>query len=543
MEAINYAPDGQNMILTDDAQIVPGISGNACYLPAGTGTIALQGNRNELSLSLWRQWDGIVEQYAPRGLFSFENIQVFFDSVSDFLTVVINDFKTITDIKDDQKQAHWCFTFTKNDRFTVYKNAKEVYSLVAGNKPVDMTDGFTLGGGFTHATFDEVRIYKTVLTQGEINGLFYLISKGTQVKQLESMIPAHTPKYLGVTKTVLTTRTAFIIKGEKLGTQDANPGDWVLMDKTVGGWKCGVCYRWTGGMWINLEPEYNYAEQYQAALYHICEIPELMQNTGHFGALFAKVLVAQKALIDKLVAQEAFINKLAANQAFLRQLVVQQLKIDSDPNSKQDFEAWFDKDNGLLIKNNNQEVFKVTPNGFAFMKNAKFEGEIDCQGFKVLNGKPTQQQFLYSWNAGDNAFTVFQKITTLKDSDFLNDNHYYYDTPLTSGHVVDGYYGNTTIRYIKCEQWTNLGILNIRVTLYNNNGAIVEKISGGKNKQGTTSNGISNGSWEKWQPSQYDAIFYTYNPSQKVIIPNISFGKSSEANVLYRDENGFVKIS
>lgn len=386
MEAINYAPDGQNMILTDDAQIVPGISGNACYLPAGTGTIALQGNRNKLSLSLWRQWDGIVEQYAPRGLFSFENIQVFFDSVSDFLTVVINDFKTMTDIKDDQKQTHWCFTFVKNGRFTVYKNAKEVYSLVAGNKPVDMTDGFTLGGGFTHATFDEVRIYKTVLTQGEINGLFYLVSKGTQVKQLESMIPAHTPKYLGVTKTVLTTRTAFIIKGEKLGTQDANPGDWVLMDKTVGGWKCGVCYRWTGSMWINLEPEYNYIEQYQAALYHICEIPELMQNTGHFGALFAKVLVAQKALIDKLVAQEAFINKLVAQeafikqlateQAFLKKLIVQKLHIDSDPNSRQDFEAWFDETNGLKINNKGQEIFKVDTAGNVFAKNAKFEDTI-----------------------------------------------------------------------------------------------------------------------------------------------------------------------
>ncbi len=402
MEAINYAPDGQNMILTDDAQIVPGISGNACYLPAGTGTIALQGNRNELSLSLWRQWDGIVEQYAPRGLFSFENIQVFFDSVSDFLTVVINDFKTMTDIKDDQKQAHWCFTFVKNGRFTVYKNAKEVYSLVAGNKPVDMTDGFTLGGGFTHATFDEVRIYKTVLTQGEINGLFYLISKGTQVKQLESMIPAHTPKYLGVTKTVLTTRTAFIIKGEKLGTQDANPGDWVLMDKTVGGWKCGVCYRWTGSMWINLEPEYNYIEQYQAALYHICEIPELMQNTGHFGALFAKVLVAQKALIDKLVAQEAFINKLVAQeafikqlateQAFLKKLIVQKLHIDSDPNSHQDFEAWFDETNGLKINNKGQEIFKVDTAGNVFAKNATFkecilEGIVNAKGLNIVGFK------------------------------------------------------------------------------------------------------------------------------------------------------------
>ena len=407
MEAINYAPDGQNMILTDDAQIVPGISGNACYLPAGTGKIALTGNRNELSLSLWRQWDGIVEQYAPRGLFSFENIQVFFDSVSDFLTVVINDFKTMTDIKDDQKQAHWCFTFIKNGRFTIYKNAKEVYSLVAGNKPVDPTDGFTLGGGFTHATFDEVRIYKTVLTQGEINGLFYLISKGTQVKQLESMIPAHTPKYLGVTKTVLTTRTAFIIKGEKLGTQDANPGDWVLMDKTVGGWKCGVCYRWTGSMWINLEPEYNYIEQYQAALYHICEIPELMKNTGHFGALFAKVLVAQKALIDKLVAQEAFIKKLiaqeafikqlATEQAFLKKLIVQKLHIDSDPNSHQDFEAWFDETNGLKRNNRGQEIFKVDTAGNVFAKNATlidayFSGNIVSGPLELLNSEPSTQK-------------------------------------------------------------------------------------------------------------------------------------------------------
>ena len=414
MEAINYAPDGQNMILTDDAQIVPGISGNACYLPAGTGTIALQGNRNELSLSLWRQWDGIVEQYAPRGLFSFENIQVFFDSVSDFLTVVINDFKTMTDIKDDQKQAHWCFTFVKNGRFTVYKNAKEVYSLVAGNKPVDMTDGFTLGGGFTHATFDEVRIYKTVLTQGEINGLFYLISKGTQVKQLESMIPAHTPKYLGVTKTVLTTRTAFIIKGEKLGTQDANPGDWVLMDKTVGGWKCGVCYRWTGSMWINLEPEYNYIEQYQAALYHICEIPELMQNTGHFGALFAKVLVAQKALIDKLVAQEAFISKLATEQAFLRQLIVQRLHIDSDPNSRQDFEAWFDETNGLKINNKGQEIFKVDTAGNVFAKNAflqdgTFTGNIYSGPLELSQNAPTGVMLEFIANE-----TIFDCVNRLK---------------------------------------------------------------------------------------------------------------------------------
>jgi len=364
MEAINYVPGGQNMILTEDAQIVPGASGNACYLPTGVGKIALEGDRNELSVSLWRQWDGIVESDTPRGIFSFKNIQIFFDNMTDLLTVVINGFKAITDIKDDQQQTHWGFTFTKNGLFAVYKNAKEVYTLAAGDKPVDMTNGFTIGGGRTHATFDEVRVYKTVLKQGEINGLFYLVSKGTQVKQLEKIVQSATPKYLGVTETVPTTRTVVITKGERLGAQDANPSDWVLMAKTVGGWKVGVCYRWAGSMWINLEPEYNYTEQYQAALYHICEIPELMQNTGHFGALFTKQLVAQKALIDELLV----------NQAFIKNLVVQKLHIDSDDTTHQDFEAWFDEENGLKINNKGQEIFKVSN-----------EGYIDAICFKIFS--------------------------------------------------------------------------------------------------------------------------------------------------------------
>ena len=412
MEAINYTPGGQNMILTEDAQIVQGVSGNACYLPAGTGKIPIAGDRNELSLSLWRQWDGVVEQDNVRGVFSFKNIQVFFDNISDFLTVVVNGFKVITDIKDDQKRAHWCFTFVKNDRFTVYKNAKEIYSLAAGDKPVDMADGFIIGGGRTHATFDEVRVYKTVLKQGEINGLFHLVSKGTQVKQVEKLVQGVTPKYLGVVETVPTTRTAVITKGPRLGAQDANGGDWVLMGKTSGGWKCGVCYRWTGSMWINLEPEYNYIEQYQAALYHICEIPELMKNTGHFGALFAKVLVAQKALIDKLVAQEAFINKLAANQAFLRQLIVQQLKIDSDPNSNTDFEAWFDKTNGLKIKNKGQEIFRVDTTGNVFAKNAFlqkgiFDGEILTD--TLVLSKATPKSDGYVFQKGSTAIDIKNK--------------------------------------------------------------------------------------------------------------------------------------
>ncbi|QUY18389.1 LamG domain-containing protein [Treponema vincentii] len=539
MEAINYAPSGQNMILTEDAQIVPGVSGNACYLPAGTGTIALAGDRNELSVSLWRQWDGVVESDAPRGVFRFKNIRIFFDNVTDFLTVVINGFKAITDIKDKQEQVHWCFTFVKNDRFIIYKDAKEVYSLPAGDKPVDMADGFSIGGGRTHATFDEVRVYKTVLTQGEINGLFYLVSKGTQVKQLEKIVQSATPKYLGVTETVPATRTAVITKGERLGAQDANAGDWVLMAKTIGGWKCGVCYRWTGTLWINLEPEKDYAEQYHACLLHICEIDELMKETGHFGALFAK----------QIIAQEAFIKKLAADQAFLKELIVQKLRIDSDKNSNQDFEAWFDKDNGLKIQNNGQVVFSVNPSGFAFMKNAKFEGEIDCQGFKVINTGNTTPTLQFSWSKGNDAFTCASKISAVGSYDSLGG--YYYNNPLITKHYGDGIYGGNTIRSIIYKRWRALtlttGFVCIKLELLNNNGSLIGIISVSRHDNGYiyssfTENDESKG-WAAYRASQYDFAFYTYNPSQTVMIPNISFGKASTPNILYRDENGFVKIS
>ena len=540
MEAINYVVDGKNMVLTEDAQIVQGVSGNGCYLPAGVGTIALAGNRNELSVSLWRQWDGVVETDAPRGVFSFKNIQCFFDHETDLLTVVINDFKAITDIKDDQKQAHWCFIFAKNNRFIIYKDSKTVYELSAGNKPVDMTDGFTLGGGKTHATFDEVRVYKTVLKQGEINGLFYLVSKGTQVKQLENIVQSATPKYLGVTETVPTTRTAVITKGERLGAQDAHAGDWVLMAKTVGGWKCGVCYRWTGSMWINLEPEYNYTEHYQAALYHICEIDELMKETGHFGALFAKALVAQ----------EAFIKKLAADQAFLRQLVVQKLRIDSDKNSNQDFEAWFDEENGLKIKNNGEEIFKVDPRGFAVMKKAKFEGEIDCQGFQVINTDNTAATLQFSWSAGDTGHDCVKKILNVSTIPLKEGFEGF--RPVEKKYYGDGIYGAHTIRVIIIQYAKFFyGHSKCRAYLLSNSGEQVGLISSTTRSDGTyitnyteyDETAYQGANPFRWAPSLHGFSFYTYNPSQKVVIPNISFGKSNTPNVLYRDEAGFVKIS
>ena len=365
MESINYA-NGSNMTLPADAQIVQGISGNAVYLPAGAGTMPIAGNRNELTISLWRQWDGIVEADDYRGVFSTANIKAYFDQATDFLTIELAGVKTVTDIKDAQGQTHWCFLFSKNSFFKIYKNAELKAELTAGNYPVDFSEGFTLGGGRTHATFDEVRKYKTVVTEPEIMGLYRLVTKGTQVQQLENIVTEATPKYLGVVETVPDTKTAIIMKGEKLGAVDANPGDWVLSGRTIGGWKVGVCYKWSGAQWLNLEPEVNYAKEYQACLVHLFEIEELKQQTGHFGALFAKVLVAQKALIDNLITKN--------------------LLIDSDTNNPNDFETRINKNDGVLVRNHNKTILNIEPTA----GNAVFNGDLKAN--KIFLNKANQDE-------------------------------------------------------------------------------------------------------------------------------------------------------
>ncbi|WP_230978070.1 hypothetical protein [Treponema vincentii] len=139
-----------------------------------------------------------------------------------------------------------------------------------------------------------------------------------------------------------------------------------------------VCYRWTGSQWINLEPEYNYTEQYQAALYHICEIEELMKETGHFGALFAKVLVAQQALIDELLV----------NQAFIKNLVVQKLHIDSDTNNPNDFETKINKTDGVLVRNKNRTILHIDPQ----TGQSAFNGDIKAN--KIFLNKANQDEVL-----------------------------------------------------------------------------------------------------------------------------------------------------
>jgi len=96
----------------------------------------------------------------------------------------------------------------------------------------------------------------------------------------------------------------------------------------------------------------------------------------------------------KLKADYINVLELAAKNTFIENLVVQKLRIDSDKSSDQDFEAWFDKYNGLKIKNKGEEIFKVDPAGNAFLKNAflqngTFTGNIYSGPLELSPRAPT----------------------------------------------------------------------------------------------------------------------------------------------------------
>lgn len=405
MEAINYA-NGANMTLPADAQIVQGVSGNAVYLPAGAGTMPIAGNRNELTISLWRQWDGVVEADDYRGIFKTANIKAYFDQATDFLTIELAGTKTVTDIKDDQEQTHWCFLFSKNSFFKIYKNAELKAEASVGNYPVDFSEGFTLGGGRTHAIFDEVLVYVELLKQEFINGLYHIVSKGTVLGHVEHLIeqsvPLHTPRYLGTVKTPPEGGRVNIALGPKNGFNDASIGDWILIIEPLAQYQKGWCYRWTGSVWQKLDPPANYTAEYSACLKDQLEkCKDLFGDTNFFGSVFCQFLGFNKAVGESL----------AANTALLDNLTVKRLLVDNDTNDPLDFELAINRDVGILAKNNGEAVFEINPLGDVFAKNAflqdgTFIGEIKNQSFKVLKRDETDG-ILFEYPNNTKASTIF----------------------------------------------------------------------------------------------------------------------------------------
>ena len=96
-------------------------------------------------------------------------------------------------------------------------------------------------------------------------------------------------------------------------------------------------------------------------------------------------------------------------------IIVQRLQIDSDKSSDQDFEAWFDKYNGLKINNNGKEIFRVASDGRMQMGNNIFfkyvpywiAGCIMCYAFETVKSF-----------CKDNGFNTFNVLGTYNGQTF-----------------------------------------------------------------------------------------------------------------------------
>ena len=157
-------------------------------------------------------------------------------------------------------------------------------------------------GEITVSADAELEGEHSIIVQAEYEGAVYSTVLFFQVKKR-----AGEARYLGTIETLpQNDAEVLIIKGPVMGRVRALQGNYVLAvaGGTVGihTWQAGRVYQWTGIKWEYREPE-NHSDLYISCFNDGLDVPSLAQDMGWFGALFAKLLVAQRAFIEELEAQ------------------------------------------------------------------------------------------------------------------------------------------------------------------------------------------------------------------------------------------------
>jgi len=140
---------------------------------------------------------------------------------------------------------------------------------------------------------DENSIAVRAVYGGEAYSAVLFIRKDT------STAPA---RYLGTVTALPSTANAFIVTGPVQGQVRARQGDYVLAVADGPNWRAGRVYQWTGIAWEFRPPE-SHADLYIRCFKDGLDVPELTQDMGWFGAVFARLLVVQQAFIEELQAQ------------------------------------------------------------------------------------------------------------------------------------------------------------------------------------------------------------------------------------------------
>ena len=137
----------------------------------------------------------------------------------------------------------------------------------------------------------------SIRVSAEHNGSVY-----TAVLLIKKNIRNFPARYLGTIMDLSKTATVTIIKGPVQGQVTARQGDFVLLVAAVDGRQAGSVMQWTGKAWEIRSPD-THADLYMRSFKDGLDVPELTQDMGWFGSVFARLIVAQQAFIENLSAQ------------------------------------------------------------------------------------------------------------------------------------------------------------------------------------------------------------------------------------------------
>jgi hypothetical protein len=172
-----------------------------------------------------------------------------------------------------------------------------VFSLPDAPEGVAISNDGVITVGADAVLEDENSIAVRAEYRGSIYAAVLFIARDTR---------AYASRYLGTVDALTETAAVMIVKGPVQGRVRARQGDFVLAiaDGTVGGlaWGAGSVYQWSGLAWEYRAPD-RFADLYTRCFADGLDVPGLAQDMGWFGAVFARLLVAQQAFIETLEAQ------------------------------------------------------------------------------------------------------------------------------------------------------------------------------------------------------------------------------------------------
>jgi len=168
---------------------------------------------------------------------------------------------------------------------------------------VDAPNGVTINsaGLITVAANAALGDEHSITVQAEYQGDVYTAVLFIKVKKRVG-----DARYLGTIDTLPQGPDVTIIKGPVTGIVRALQSHYVfaIASGQVGErvWRLGYVYQWSGFEWEERDP-IKYTNLYLNCYKDGFEVPELMQDMGWFGAVFARLLVVQQAFIEELSAQ------------------------------------------------------------------------------------------------------------------------------------------------------------------------------------------------------------------------------------------------